>query len=140
MQPDQPKPTPQFDDKIHPDLLAYIKQTCDLEAHLAELREAETSRSYTFEEVLAYMDKPDAGEYVSEADGRLRTGESIMPTEQREPYFQPHYPIPPDLLAWARQTFDEKAFLAELRDAKANGDMYTLDQFIDEIKEKAGIP
>ena len=57
MQPNQPKPPAQIDDKIPPDLLAYIKQTFDLEAHLAELREAETSRLYTFEEIIDDLEK-----------------------------------------------------------------------------------
>jgi len=57
MQPDQPKPPVQFDDQIPPDLLAYIKQTFDLEAYMAELREAEAGPLYKFEDFIDELER-----------------------------------------------------------------------------------
>ncbi len=61
-----------------------------------------------------------------------------MQPDQPDPCPWPREAIPPDLLAWIKQTFDEEACLAELRDAEVNG-TFTLDEFVDEIKEKAGL-
>lgn len=41
------------------------------------------------------------------------------PTETPEPF--PREPIPPELLAWARQTFDIQEFMDGVREIKATG-------------------
>lgn len=41
------------------------------------------------------------------------------PTDPTPPF--PVTPVPPDLLAWARQTFDADAFVAEVRAVQASG-------------------
>jgi hypothetical protein len=46
-------------------------------------------------------------------------------------------PVPPDLLAWARQTFDEEAFLREVREIEATGGC-DFESFIAELEERAG--
>lgn len=53
------------------------------------------------------------------------------PTESPEPF--PREPIPPDLLAWARQTFDVQEFLDGVRDIEATGGV-PLESFIAEIE------
>lgn len=41
------------------------------------------------------------------------------PTEPTGPF--PTTPVPPELLAWARQTFDADAFAAEVREVEVSG-------------------
>jgi hypothetical protein len=41
------------------------------------------------------------------------------PSNPLEPF--PREAIPPEMLAWARQTFDEEEFLADIRDIGATG-------------------
>jgi hypothetical protein len=45
-------------------------------------------------------------------------------------------PVSPDLLAWARQTFDAEEFLREVRQIEATGGC-TFESFIDELEAKA---
>jgi hypothetical protein len=42
-------------------------------------------------------------------------------------------PAPPELLAWARQTFDAEAFLEDVREIEATGGQ-PLDSFLAEIE------
>jgi hypothetical protein len=51
----------------------------------------------------------------------------------------PIEPVPPELLEWARQTFNEEEFLAELREMRAEGGGLQLEDFLAEIKAQAGI-
>lgn len=47
-----------------------------------------------------------------------------MPPEQSNPNPSepfPREPIPPEILEWARQTFDEADFLAQVREIKETG-------------------
>jgi len=53
------------------------------------------------------------------------------PTESPEPF--PREPIPPELLAWARQTFDVQEFLEGVRDIEATGGR-TFDSLIAEVE------
>lgn len=41
------------------------------------------------------------------------------PTGPPEPFT--HYPVPPDLLAWAQQTFDMQEYLDGVREIEATG-------------------
>ena len=52
-----------------------------------------------------------------------------------EPF--PREPIPPEIVEWARQTFDEEEFLACLREMEAEGGGLPLEQFIAEIELRA---
>jgi hypothetical protein len=52
-----------------------------------------------------------------------------------EPF--PREPIPPDVLEWARQTFDEEEFLARLREMEAEGGGLPLEDFIAELEARA---
>jgi hypothetical protein len=45
-------------------------------------------------------------------------------------------PVPPDLLAWARQTFDAREFLEGVRDIEANGGE-PLESFIAAVEAAA---
>jgi len=49
-----------------------------------------------------------------------------------EPF--PRQPIPPEIVEWARQTFDEEEFLAQLREMEAEGGGLPLEAFIAEIE------
>jgi hypothetical protein len=56
------------------------------------------------------------------------TPEPIPPAESPVPT-----PIPPELLAWARQTFDAKEFLEGVREIEATGGE-SLESFIAEVE------
>jgi hypothetical protein len=45
-------------------------------------------------------------------------------------------PVPPDLLAWARQTFDSREFLDGVREIEATGGVQ-LEDFIAEVEAAA---
>ena len=51
--------------------------------------------------------------------------------DQSEPF--PRERIPPELVEWARQTFDEAEFLAEIREIEATGG-HRLEDFIAELE------
>ena len=51
----------------------------------------------------------------------------------------PYDRVPPDLLAYARQTFDLAAFEAEVAETLATGG-HTFESFIDELEARAGGP
>jgi len=51
-----------------------------------------------------------------------------------EPF--PRQSIPPELVEWARQTFDEEEFLAEVREIEATGGQ-RLEDFIAELEARA---
>ncbi len=61
-----------------------------------------------------------------------------MNPDPPEPPF-PIQPVPPELLEYARQTFNMEEFLAELRQMEAEGGGLQLEDFIDEIKVRAGV-
>jgi hypothetical protein len=44
--------------------------------------------------------------------------------------------IPPEILEWARQTFDEEQFLAHVREVEATGGL-RLEDFIAELEARA---
>ncbi len=52
---------------------------------------------------------------------------------QSEPF--PCERIPPEILAWARQTFDEAEFLAQVREIEATGGL-PLEDFIAELEAR----
>jgi hypothetical protein len=56
------------------------------------------------------------------------------PSDHPEPF--PRERIPPDLLAWARQTFDEEEFMAQVREIEATGGL-RLEDFIAEVEARA---
>ena len=51
-----------------------------------------------------------------------------------EPF--PRERIPPEIMEWARQTFDEAEFLAQVREIEATGGL-PLEDFIAEIEARA---
>ncbi len=51
-----------------------------------------------------------------------------------EPF--PREAIPPEIVEWARQTFDEEEFLAQIREIEESGGLQ-LDDFIAEIEARA---
>ncbi len=55
-------------------------------------------------------------------------------SNQYEPF--PRERIPPDLLEWARQTFDEEEFLRQVREIEATGGL-RLEDFIAELEARA---
>lgn len=55
-------------------------------------------------------------------------------TNPSEPF--PRQTIPPELLEWARQTFDEEEFLAQVREIEATGGL-KLEDFIAEVEARA---
>ncbi|MCE9561248.1 MAG: hypothetical protein K8U57_04260 [Planctomycetes bacterium] len=57
-----------------------------------------------------------------------------MPSEPLPPADPPtSVPVPPELLAWAQQTFDVREFLEGVRDIKATGGQ-PLEAFIAEVE------
>jgi hypothetical protein len=48
----------------------------------------------------------------------------------------PRERIPPEILEWARQTFDEEEFLTQVREIEATGGL-ALEDFIAEIEARA---
>jgi hypothetical protein len=56
------------------------------------------------------------------------------PSNPPEPF--PRETIPPEMLAWARQTFDEKEFLADIREIEATRGVQ-LEDFITELEARA---
>jgi hypothetical protein len=56
------------------------------------------------------------------------------PSNPPEPF--PREAIPPEMLAWARQTFDEEEFLADIREIEATGGML-LEDFLPEVEARA---
>ena len=57
-----------------------------------------------------------------------------QPQNPSEPF--PRETIPPELLEWARQTFDEQDFLAQVREIEATGGVQ-LEDFIAELEARA---
>ena len=60
----------------------------------------------------------------------------MEPGKPNSPEPFPREPIPPELLEWARQTFDEKEFLAQIHEMEAEGGGQRLEDFIAEIEER----
>ncbi len=60
----------------------------------------------------------------------------MKPNQSNEPEPFPRERIPPELLEWARQTFDEDEFWAQVRELKATGGL-RLEDFIAELESKA---
>ena len=52
---------------------------------------------------------------------------------QSEPF--PRETIPPEIVEWARQTFDEEEFLARVREIEATGGL-RLEDFITEVEAR----
>lgn len=52
---------------------------------------------------------------------------------QSEPF--PRKAIPPDIVEWARQTFDEEEFLSQVREIEATGGLQ-LEDFIAELEAR----
>jgi hypothetical protein len=50
-----------------------------------------------------------------------------------EPF--PHEPVPPDLLAWARQTFDEREYTEGVQEIQATGGR-TFEELIAEVEAR----
>lgn len=53
--------------------------------------------------------------------------------DQSEPF--PREPVPPDILEWARQTFDQEEYLAQVRELEATGGLH-LEDFIAELEAR----
>jgi hypothetical protein len=56
------------------------------------------------------------------------------PPNPSEPF--PRETIPPEIVEWARQTFDEEEFLAQVREIEATGGV-RLEDFIAEVEARA---
>lgn len=57
-----------------------------------------------------------------------------MPPEPMPPVESPApVPVPPELLAWARQTFDAREFLEGVREIEATGGL-PLEAFVAEVE------
>lgn len=55
-------------------------------------------------------------------------------SDHSEPF--PRERIPPEILEWARQTFDEAEFLAHVREIEATGGL-RLEDFLAELEARA---
>jgi hypothetical protein len=55
-------------------------------------------------------------------------------SNQNEPY--PREKVPPEILEWARQTFNEQEFLTQVREIEAKGGL-RLEDFIAELEARA---
>jgi hypothetical protein len=56
------------------------------------------------------------------------------PSNTPEPF--PRERIPPEILEWARQTFEEQEFLAHVREFQVTGSLH-LEDFIAELEARA---
>jgi hypothetical protein len=66
----------------------------------------------------------------------FRREQPMNPNQPNPPEPFPRERIPPELLEWARQTFDEEEFLAEVREIEATGGQ-RLEDFIAELEARA---
>jgi hypothetical protein len=74
---------------------------------------------------------PNCGHHAAaEAETCLRCGHAFSPANGI-----PDGKLPPDLLAWARQTFDEAEFLAGVREVRDTGGV-RFEEFIGEIERR----
>jgi hypothetical protein len=55
-------------------------------------------------------------------------------SNRSEPF--PREPMPPEIVEWARQTFDEEEFLTRVREIEATGGLQ-LEDFIAEVEARA---
>jgi hypothetical protein len=60
----------------------------------------------------------------------------MKPDPSNHPEPVPRESIPPEILAWARQTLDEEEFLAHVREIEATGGL-RLEDFIAEVEARA---
>ena len=60
----------------------------------------------------------------------------MQPDRSNSPELYPRQTIPPEILEWARQTFDEAEFLAQVREIEATGG-HRLEDFVAEIETRA---
>jgi hypothetical protein len=60
----------------------------------------------------------------------------MKPDQSNPPEPFPRERIPPEILEWARQTFDEEEFLAQVREIEATGGV-RLEDFIAEVEARA---
>jgi hypothetical protein len=58
----------------------------------------------------------------------------MKPEQSDHPEPFPRERIPPEILEWARQTFDEAEFLAHVREIEATGGL-RLEDFITELEQ-----
>jgi hypothetical protein len=70
---------------------------------------------------------------LSKSPGEEKTVNPDQPN-QSEPF--PRERIPPEILEWARQTFDEEVFLRQVREIEAPGGV-RLEDFIAELEARA---
>jgi hypothetical protein len=54
-------------------------------------------------------------------------------SSESEPF--PHESIPPEIVEWARQTFDEEDFLRQIREIEATGGLQ-FEDFIAEVEAR----
>jgi hypothetical protein len=59
----------------------------------------------------------------------------MEPDQSDSSHPSPRERTPPDLLAWARQTFDEEEFLADMREIERTGGE-RFEDFIDELEKR----
>jgi hypothetical protein len=59
----------------------------------------------------------------------------MQPQSANTPEPFPHESVPPDLLAWARQTFDEREYLEGVQEIEASGGR-TFDELIAEVEAR----
>jgi hypothetical protein len=60
----------------------------------------------------------------------------MKPEPQIPPEPFPRKSIPPEIVEWARQTFDEAQFLAQVQEIEATGGL-RLEDFIAEVEARA---
>jgi len=60
----------------------------------------------------------------------------MNPSQSNPPEPFPRETLPPELLEWARQTFDEEEFLAQVHEVEASGGL-RFEDFIQEIEDIA---
>ncbi len=60
----------------------------------------------------------------------------MTPEQSKESELFPREKIPPEILEWARQTFDEEEFLSQVREMENNGGL-ALEDFISQLEARA---
>ena len=74
--------------------------------------------------------------YNRSGTDRSHCSKPVVPDQPKPSESFPREAIPPELLEWARQTFDEEEFLAQVHEMEATGGLQ-LEDFIAELEARA---
>jgi hypothetical protein len=94
-----------------------------------------TQSSY-FHRTDPFPSHPTFARGMISGDVELAPMEQSMKPDQSNQFELPRERIPPEILEWARQTFDEEDFLTQVREIEAMGGLQ-LEDFIADLEARA---